>query len=283
MRRKKAWSRVLIVFVCVAAGALLLSWAMAGMYLSPVRYRSGLPLPNFQADSIPADGYAIPAWRGGSGREKFILVHGYGGNREYWSELAPRLAARGEVIVLATRGQDESPARTVGFGLGESEEIDAAAKMLKESNQHCRIHLVGVSQGGAACWIAAGRSPGRYASVTTEAAFARLDWAIDGFFSVRVKGVRTLFEPVIGLAELRSGTKRNAIRPFEYAEKFDGPSLILMSRDDEMFTERHADLLARATGGEPVWYEGMSHAEIFVREAEDVDRRIGLMIEKLKK
>ena len=274
-----------MVFILVGVGlaAFALAWILAGSYLSPVRFRSGSPILGFTESTIPFSGYEIPAWRGGSGPDKFILVHGYGGNREYWSNLAPLLAKRGEVIIIATQGQDTNPTPRVGFGLGEAHEIEAAARCIQQTQTVSRIHLVGVSQGGSACWIAAGEHPELYASVTTEAAFARLDWAVDEFFDVRVTGMRYVFGPVVSLAELRSGVKRGTVNPVDGAAKFKGRSLILMSRDDSMFSERHAEAFAGATGHPPVWYTGHDHAQIMVDEAEDVDARIGEMLKKVQR
>lgn len=256
---------------------------MAQGYVSPVRLPSGEILEGFAEHKIPHQSYEIPAWVGGeSTGEHFILVHGYGGTRGYWAELARLLAKRGTVHIISTMGQSESPAKEVGFGVGESQEIITVAKAIRVEDADARIHLLGVSMGGAATWLAAGEQPELFESVTSEAAFARLDWGSDDFLSVAVPAGSTVFRPIIWMAERRKGLRGSEVSPALAAEKFSGPSLILQSKGDKMFGARHGESIARAAGTQVTWFEGYKHAEIFQSEAKEVDRLIGEMISKSK-
>lgn len=241
---------------------------MAQGYVSPVRLSAGEMPSGMSVSAFKTDEYEIPAWRGGTGDNVFLLVHGYGGNQGYWNELATELLPYGEVVVIATMGQTVSPIEDVGFGKGEAAEVLAVARDLKRDGK--RVHVVGVSMGGAAAWLAAGAAPELFASVTTEAAFAQLDWASSDFLSVSIPGGATLFRPIVLIAERRKGVNGSEIRPVDGAAQYGGPSLILHSQGDRMFGARHAEALARAAGVEVTWFDGLSHAAISQTEAHRV-------------
>lgn len=245
-------------------------------YVSPVRLKAGERLTGFHDVGFENGDYKIPAWRGGAGEDVFVLVHGYGGTQGYWNPLAAELVKQGEVVVLATMGQTVSPAKEVGFGKGEAQEIIRVAEALVSEGK--RVHLVGVSQGGAASWLAAGERPELFKSVTTEAAFARLDWASEEFLGVSVPKGAVVFRPIVLMAERKKGLRGHEVRPADLARKWKGPSLIFQSRDDGMFTPRHGESFAEATGGEVLWYSGLKHAEIFSERAEEVAGLIKEMV-----
>jgi pimeloyl-ACP methyl ester carboxylesterase len=253
---------------------------MAVAYVSPVRLRPGERLPGISEVVFPGGEYDIPAWRGGTGDNVFVLVHGYGGNQGYWNPMVERLLQYGEVVVLATMGQTVSPAKQVGFGEGEAGEVLAVARALKAEGK--RVHLVGVSMGGAASWIAAGSEPDLISSVTTESAFARLDWAGDDFLSVSIPAGAKVFRPIILIAQKKKGVVSADVRPADYAAKWSGPSLIFHSRDDGMFGERHPEALAAATGRGIEWYEGLKHTEICRDMAPEVSEKIWHMVNNVE-
>lgn len=253
---------------------------MAMAYVSPVRLKPGERLLGFSETSFEGVGYKIPAWRGGSGDDVFLLTHGYGGNQGYWNPLARELVQFGEVVVIATMGQTVSPVKQVGFGVGEAEEILCVARSLVKEGK--RVHVVGVSMGGAASWIAAGTAPDVFSSVTTEAAFARLDWASDDFLSVSIPGGAKLFRPIVLIAQRRKGLEPAEVLPAEFATRWVGPSLIFHSHDDGMFGARHPEALAKATGKEIQWFENLKHTEIFRDRAPEVSRVIKEMMQNVE-
>ncbi|MDI9634631.1 alpha/beta fold hydrolase [Geitlerinema splendidum] len=152
-------------------------YLMARNYISPIRFAT-TDRPPFLAEATIANGkYDIPVWqtRGLSSdnpkQDVFIMVHGYGGDRSVWNNLAAQFEHSAEIVIPATMGQTESPAPRVGFGLGESDEILTIATWVKSKNPASRIHLVGVSMGGSACWIAAGKHPELFESVISGGGF----------------------------------------------------------------------------------------------------------------
>lgn len=255
-------------------------YLMASAYVSPIRLRAGSPIDGFREVTFAGDGYEIPAWQGGSEIDVFVLVHGYGGTQSFWNPLAEQLLKYGEVVILATMGQTVSPARQVGFGEGEAGEVLAVARVLKSAGK--RVHLVGVSMGGAASWMAAGTDPELISSVTTESAFARLDWAGDDFLSVSIPGGARIFRPIVLMAQKKKGVVSSEVRPMEYAKKWTGPSLIFHSRDDGMFGPRHPEALSEATGRPIEWYDGLKHTEICRDRAPEVAEKIWRMVQDVE-
>lgn len=263
-------------------GAALVSGLLVGLYagvcflaaksyLNPIRLPED-PRPSFLIDAkIPAEGYEIPGWvspqllhrDGARGkRPVIILIHGLGGKRSDWVDLAEQLMPSADVIVLATRGQTVSPVDGVGFGTKESEEVIAAAEWAKTKSSG-PVVAVGTSMGGAASWLASEKRPDLFAAIVTEAAFARLDWASDDFLSMGVPAGAFLFRPINIMARQMSGIDPSVVRPVRAARAWRGrPALIVHGENDMMFGARHAEALGDASGAPIWWVPGAGHSEV---------------------
>lgn len=235
---------------------------MARGYVSPIRLGVGeLPSGFVRQDFVDGEG-TVPAWRGGEGSTVFLCVHGYGGRPGSWTPLARVLESYGEVVMIATMGQTVSFVREVGFGLGESYEVERVASALVAEGK--RVVGIGVSMGGAAVWLAAGRRPDLFAGVVTEASFARLDWATRDFLGVSIPAGADLFHLIVWFAERRKKVRGSEILPVEGARSFGGRGAIVHSRTDAMFGARHPEAMAEALGVEVCWFEGSKHADVSI-------------------
>jgi pimeloyl-ACP methyl ester carboxylesterase len=276
--------RKISLLVGIAAGVYVgACFVAAGQYIRPVRLPEG-PRPAFLQDAqIPTGKYAVPAWVSPnllanppkmSQRPVVILVHGMGGSRSDWVELADALMPRAEVIVIATRGQTVSPVEKVGFGGKESEEVIAAAEWAK-ARTGGPVIPVGTSMGGAASWLASEKRPDLFAAVVTEGAFARLDWASDDFLAVKIPFGAAVFHPVNLMARQMSGIDPDEIRPERAARAWRGrPALIVHGEADVMFGARHAEALRDASGAPIWWVPGAGHAEVSRKAAPEFADRI---------
>jgi hypothetical protein len=271
MPQKKRW-RKLIYF----AVGLLLAYGVAVLllarsYVYPVRRETPPVEPPLVESTLPGPGYEIPVWATPALAEGqpeapvvFMLVHGYGGRRSDWTNTAPRLAEEGyEVLVPAMKGQTESESPGVGFGLYEADELIVLAEQVHEMYPgEPKIVLGGISMGGAAAWIAAGKRPDLFDGVVTEAAFARLDWATEEFLTGGVKGSAFMFKPMTALASRMSGIHEDDVRPFEWAKKFDGPAVVIHGDADRLISLRHAELLAESSVAELKVIPDLRHAQM---------------------
>ncbi|MFW5697068.1 MAG: alpha/beta hydrolase [Fimbriimonadaceae bacterium] len=271
MPQKKRWRKLFYfaIGLLLVYGVVVL--LLARSYVYPVRRETPPVEPPLVESTLPGPGYNIPVWATpalAEGRPEapvvFLLVHGYGGRRSDWSNTAPLLAENGyEVLVPAMKGQTESESAGVGFGLYEAEELIVLAEQVQEMYPgEPKIVLGGISMGGAAAWIAAGKRPDLFDAVVTEAAFARLDWATKEFLTGGVKGSAFLFKPMTTLASRMSGIHEDDVRPFEWAQKFDGPAIVIHGDADRLIGLRHAELLAESSGAELKIIPDLRHAQM---------------------
>lgn len=276
--------RKISLVVGIAAGLYMgACFVAAGQYIQPVRLPEG-PRPEFlQEAQIPNGRYSIPAWVSPellanppkkSRRPVVILVHGMGGSRCDWVDLARALTPSARVIILATRGQTVSPVEKVGFGGKEAEEVIAAAEWAK-AKAGGPVVPVGTSMGGAASWLASEKRPDLFAAIVTEGAFARLDWASDDFLAVKIPFGAAVFHPVNIMARQMSGIDPDEIRPERAARAWRGrPALIVHGEEDVMFGARHAEALRDASGAPIWWVPGAGHAEVSRMAAREFAARI---------
>ena len=195
-----------------------------------------------------------------------ILAHGYGGSRASWGDIGPRLAARGYgVVIPAMPGQEASPAPMVGFGLAETELVVDVAAEVRRENPTAKLVLMGVSLGGAACWMAADRA--RPDAIISESVFANLTDGITGFFTDIFKlGVYAL-RPAIKLAEWRTGLDPRDVRPIDHAPHWDGPALLLIAGNDPICPPRVVEQYQEAVPhAEVVIFPDARHARAYVAD-----------------
>lgn len=335
----------MLAIVCVY---LLACFGLAYRYVHPSRTLSTKP-PNAESLSIPGPVADIPIYCTSglaAGRPKsqvvYILVHGYGGNRDSWAQTLEDLEAKGfEVVAPEMPGHGSNPDGTVGFGLKEARCVVATARWVRSrfaselseegqiaeskgpsegmkrlrdegqgtpspthpitdspthplshsptprfpvspshpgapsSPKEPRIVLVGVSMGGAACWIASGLEPDWFQAVVTEGAFARLDWASDRWFAMLLPAGHVILRPVRWFAEAMSGVRTSSIAPVTDAAKWRGrPALIIQCEFDSLIEARHAEALAQATAA-PVWtVPATGHAQGYSAAPQDYLKRL---------
>lgn len=276
LKRRVVWVAVVLSLLGLLYGGVC--WILAEGYVSPVRLAED-PRPEWLLEvEILSEGGDIPAWSSldsaESDRPVFLLAHGYGGNRAYWNPLVEELRAYGDVVVPAMAGQGASRKDQVGFGLTESRELIDCAEWVRARFPGRKIALIGVSMGGAACWLAAERRPELFNAVITEGSFMSLEAGSRDFLSVSIPGGATIFRPIILMAERKSGITADQVVPVRAAESWKGkPALIIHGGEDRMFRVEHAEALARATGAEIWEVPAARHAEVTKLEPVEYARR----------
>lgn len=308
----------MIWLIAIGSVYLLTCFGLAYRYVHPSRTLSTKP-PNAESLSIPGPVAEIPIFCTpglASGQPKspvvYILVHGYGGNRDSWAQTLEDLEAKGlEVVAPEMPGHGSNPDGTVGFGLKEARCVVATAQwvrsryaaiapeegrlaeakgpkegmkrigddgqgihspshplidsqthplpptpahpLIPSSPQAPRIVLVGVSMGGAACWIASALEPKLFYAVVSEGAFARLDWASDRWFDMLLPAGNVVLRPVQWFATVLSGVSPASVAPVIDAAKWKGHhALVIQCEDDALIELKHAKELAHAAGA-PTW------------------------------
>lgn len=192
----------------------------------------------------------------------FVFVHGLGGNMKHWTDAMSSLAGKGYAsITVAMPGHDDSPYERVGFGPLESTVVHDAAREARTRWPGAKVVLVGVSLGGSACWLAVQRDPTCADGVVSESAFARLEPAVDGWFSRMGSLGQILFAPTRWMATRMADVDPTQVNPVVSAQIFQGPSAILHAENDKVIARSHGEELAKAVGAELQIISGCAHAQ----------------------
>lgn len=251
---------------------------LASRYVRPGAKNAGPPPEGF-AQSVGYNSWVSDSMQ--SGNPVFILVHGYGGSQYGWSDVASALRKKGYgVVIPALPGHDNRTEETSGFGIKESQIVLDGAKWIREkAGEDTKIVLVGISMGGAACWLAAERDPKIHA-VATEGSFARLEPATKSWFDRKAPGASTYLAPVIWFAKRMSGVDPSTVNPVEAAAKWKGKrSLVIHGDIDELFPLANGEELAKAAGCELWTVKGAPHAHCSDINLEKyVDRLVRLAV-----
>lgn len=254
--------RVLLGTIAVLSGLYLGgSWWSASRIVSP---RPGMPArpAELVADALQ-DGSTI--WireAGAKPKAAFVFVHGLGGDMQHWVGAMSSLADKGYAsLTIAMPGHDDSPYGRVGFGPLESKVVLQAAQAARRRWPDAKVVLVGVSLGGSACWLAVQHDPTCANGVVTESAFARLEPAVDGWFSRMGSLGQVLFAPTRWMARRMVDVDPAKVNPVEGARSFPGPSAILHAENDGVIARFHGEELARAAGIELQIIPDCAHAQ----------------------
>jgi len=266
------------VFLATIAGFILaylgLCFVLAWAYVHPRRVAERVVPPGFTNQFLPGPGYDLPAWVHvpDTASVGVVLIHGYGGDRTAWGPLAERLARKGAAVVVpAMRAHGENPARTVGFGPAEAQEVSAAVQWLHRAypGRQIKVAAVGVSLGGAAVWRAAAARDSGIDAVVTEGTFTELDPAINRWFNRIVPGGASWFGPVRWIATRMAGVDPRRVRPIDDARKLAGrPCLVVHTGQDRLVLSAEAAALAAAATCE-LWVIPHSRHAHGARDATD--------------
>ena len=170
-----------LLFVPIVLGLLLAVLVYSGTHPPPIPISvdpivQGIyydPLTFSSADKTLLEAWLVPftdpkrilADREKALRDKrpaVILVHDYGYSRLQMLPLMRPLHEAGFVVLaVSLRGSGESGAAATTFGINESQDVEAAVRMLRRRPfvDPGRISLVGIGTGATACMLAAQRDP----------------------------------------------------------------------------------------------------------------------------
>ncbi|MHB8637472.1 MAG: alpha/beta hydrolase [Fimbriimonadaceae bacterium] len=265
MQRKRRFKRLgyflggaFLVYVAIC-------WYLAGQYLSPPRV-TGLLTPPFDHDvTVSTRGGPNPTWVTNNFDKApvvFVLAFGNGGIRGSFTGLSHDLMQKGFAAVTPCMpGQDASPEKTIGFGRAEARTLeDTVAWVRANRKDQPKVVLLGVSMGGAACWLTVGQEPAVDA-IVTESAYVELAPTVEQFFNRTLPGGSFLFRPVVWIAQWRSGLRVGDINPVQSAAAWRGrPALVIQAADDDLVNPKQGEQLAEATGAQYWLVAGAKHA-----------------------
>jgi pimeloyl-ACP methyl ester carboxylesterase len=255
---------------------LALAYCLGVFWLARIYIHPGTsvaPTPKGLTDvSLPLSPYSVPLWvsKGLTGKPPksktvFILVHGYGGDRSSWKDTAHDLMAKGyEVVLPEMPGHGANPDPTCGFGIKESKIVLATIRWSREQmKDDPKIILVGLSMGGAACWLASQQDP-TVSAVITEGSLTHLEQTTDRWFEKILPGGSLLFTPVKKLATRMAHVDLDAVDVVGAAKAWHGrPSLVIQGDEDRLISMEDAKELSKALGCELWIVPGARHAHCY--------------------
>ena len=210
----------------------------------------------------------------------FVLVHGYGGSQAGWSDVASLLHARGfGVVIPAMPGHGPLAKEQSGFAVKEADiVVDTVEWIHNHVEGDSKVVLVGISMGGAACWLATERNPSIEA-VVSEGSFARLGPATKQWLNRKAPGAHIALYPVTQMARRMTGVDPAAVNPVESAAKWGGKSLVIHGEHDALFSTDDAREIAEAAGGDLWIVEGAGHAHCSSVDLEAYVDRLTALVE----
>lgn len=262
MRQKRRWRKVLYFFLGLGLAYVVGCYYLASKYVRPGTTNGGSPAAGFHESSHPNAWLSANLVNPGSPTTTFVLVHGYGGSQFGWNSVSSELSKKGYgVIIPALPGHDNLTADTSGFAVKESAIVRETARWVKaQTGGKSKVVVVGISMGGAACWLASVNCA-EIDAIATEGCFARLEPATKQWFDRKAPGASTYLYPVIWFAKRMTGVDPATVNPVEAAAKWKGkPALIIHGDLDALFATTDAHALAEASGGEFWSVSGATHA-----------------------
>lgn len=282
-RSKWYWvcCRMLLVYFLVCL------WLAYG-FLHPRRFRHlvrpvDLDQVMVQSSKGPVPTWATPNLAAGKGSSVvFVMAHGYGGDRSYWTSQMLDLAKLGfDCVAPSMPGQDASPDDTVGFGPKEATMVvDAVRWARSKCPKPPKIVLWGVSMGGSAVWLATQMEPSVDA-VVSEGAYTRFDEAIDCKLNEHTPGGSVWLRPMVWLASWEANLDPSSIVPLNAAAKWKKPALIVQAENDSLIPMRHAKQLATASNGVLWVVPYATHAQCFSIDEKEYLKRILALAKRL--
>jgi uncharacterized protein len=276
MQRKPALPNILLILGAVVCAYFAICYLLARKYVRPGGHHCE-----------PPDGFAqaeeIDAWISEptpESRAVFVLVHGYGGAQAGWTDVANELQRRGfGVVIPALPGHANTSKERSGFAIKESQIVaDAVAWVRNEMGTDSKVVLVGISMGGAACWLATEKDPS-VTAVVSEGSFARLGPATRRWMNRKAPWASVALYPVTLMARRMSGVDPSKVNPVEAAARWSGRSLVIHGDADALFSLDEARELAEAAGGDLWIVEGAGHAHCSTVDVISYVDRIASLVE----
>ncbi len=281
--QQKRRRKLLTIFLIILGVYIGLNAAVAYSFLHPPR-KVASPIAGTQEFMYNGPGGPTPLDVSDNFHEAklvFVCAHGYLGNRNTFDGVAAELMKEGYgVLIPAMPGQDASPAGAVSFGPEEAKAIHRCVEYVRIQNPTAHIILLGVSLGGAACWMASPEDSKHIDAVVTEGAFAHLNLAVSAALDRKVPYGSILLRPSVWIAELLSGLRVSKINPVKEAAMWKGPGLVIQAEDDRLISGVQAKELSQAAKV-PEWVvPGARHARCFESDPTGYMQRLDELAEK---
>lgn len=211
----------------------------------------------------------------GANDEAVVLVHGWTGHPLHWRPIATILNGAGYTVVAPLIAGHGATVEKFDNST-PSEWIDSVERSISTVADRRRIHLAGLSMGGAISILLAGSTAAATITTINTPVLVRnpriYTAPILGLFRDRVSlepspppdpGLPTVWDGYESV-DIRSVNRLLAItvRAYRAARRLRRPSLVIQSRTDLTVYPRSGPVLASALGARLVWLDDASHNAI---------------------
>lgn len=229
-------------------------------------------------DSVITHEGPIPIWTTQSMSERrpecdtvIVMVHGYRGDRSSWKDAAHDLVLKGyEVVIPELPGHGANPDRKCGFVSKEHQvvlQVVAWARSMYSAPP--KVVLMGISMGGAACWLASQVDPSIDA-VITEGSLLHLDQTTDRWLDRTMPFGRHILGPIKNVARRIAHIKSGHVDIVYAVQQWAGrPALVIQGERDRLIPLDDAKQISDLVGCELWIVPDARHAHCY-RQARKV-------------
>jgi len=208
-----------------------------------------------------------------------IFVHGIGGCKEHFLELAAELSEQGiESVLFDLRAHGESGGEYTTYGYDEKKDVKKIVDYIKNKAPNVKIGIWGNSLGGAIA-IQALEYDNRLEFGIIESTFTSLNQIVYDYKKRYLKGigVKFLSDYVLKRAGYIGGFNPNEVKPLNSVKQIEQPTLIAHGDSDENISYTYGKQLYDnlATPEKTfVLVKGGGHLNMFEKGGEDYKNKI---------
>lgn len=235
-------------------------------------------------DSISLKGYYIQS-KMLETKGIMMLIHGIGGCKEHFLNLAGNLASQGiNSVLFDGRAHGESGGNYCTYGFYEKQDIAAIVDELKKRNPELPIGIWGNSLGGAIA-IQALELDKRIEFGIIESTFAELDQIVYDYQQKMSKGFgfRFLSDAALQEAGNIANFHPDKVKPIISVTKITQPMFIAHGDSDENISFKYGKQLYENLASaekEFVLVEGAGHFDVYTKGGKDYEKKLMNFIRK---
>jgi uncharacterized protein len=266
----------------VTIGVLIISVLAEGRLAAAAHRRVASPPPVLDCETVrfpSASGAMLVAWicrppdRPKAGA---VLLHCVRCDRSVMITRARLLLDAGyAVLVPDLQAHGESTGDFITFGYREAGDAIASFDLMRTLYPHLRVGGIGMSLGGAALVLAAGRL--KADAVVLESVYPTIQAALENWVALRVGALAPVLTPLLVL-QLRPllGVDAAALRPVDRIRDLGCPVLIASGSADRHTTPAQTEALFRAAADpKELWLvPGAAHVDLLRYDATEYRRRV---------
>lgn len=231
------------------------------------------------SDGLQLNGWFVPP-RADSNGTTVLLVHGHGGSRLDYMNIAPFLVREGYgLLMFDLRASGTSEGEIVTMGCQEVWDVEAAFDFLTQQSEvnPDRIAIYGHSMGGTSAIRAMVRIPQARVVIASAAYSTFAATVADGVKQVRPFPAFPIANIIVQMVTWQSDCDLSEVRPIDDIPHISPRAVLLIQgTDDETIRRHNADELFAAARAPKELYvvEGAGHGDVYETNQAEYERRV---------